>query len=216
MTATQTSPTQTTEPDYTPDETALLLTELQMRHLVELRTMAMEVAQDVAATSQPGKPADLAMARISKIVMQIIVLEQQTAGLRDRQRAAVRARKLQAKKQAVVRAVETARAAAGPGRNTADQDRLMRGLVQNFDFSDPRTVSEIVAGLCQALGVPFPAEIWPGGTAAAAEVEAEPAAAAVDPAKPRRTGPKLDRAAVSTAAVMAFAPPPKGSGRDPP
>ena len=39
MTATQTAPAQNTEPDYAPDETALLLTELQMRHLVELRNL---------------------------------------------------------------------------------------------------------------------------------------------------------------------------------
>jgi len=215
MTATQPAPSQTTEPDYAPDETALLLTELQMRHLVELRNMAMEVARDVTSSSSPEKPADLAMARIGKMIMQITVLEQQTAGLRDKQRAQMKIRKSQVKKEAVVKAVETARTAAAPGQSQARQDTLMRGLVQNTDFSDPRTVAEIVAGMCKVLGVPFPAEIWPGGNAPAVEVEAEPEVKS-EPAKPPRTGPKLDRAGVSSAAVMAFAPPPKGNGRDPP
>ena len=53
------------------------------------------------------------------------------------------------------------------------------------------------------------------GNAPAVEVEAEPEVKS-EPAKPPRTGPKLDRAGVSSAAVMAFAPPPKGNGRDPP
>ena len=222
MTATQTAPAQNTEPDYAPDETALLLTELQMRHLVELRNLAMEVARDVAAGSSPEKPAELGIARIGKLIMQITVLEQQTAGLRDKQRAQARHRKAQVKKEAVVRAVEAAREAAGPGQSQPRQDTLMRGIIQNFDFSDPRTVAEIVAGMCKVLGVPFPAEIWPGGNAPAVEAEAEPATeaepvmTAVEPAKPPRTKPKFDRAGVSSAAVMAFAPPIKGNGRDPP
>jgi hypothetical protein len=223
--------------DYNPDEKVLRLAEIQIQHLAELQELAMKVARDVAAASSKEKPADLAMARISKVILQIVMLSQETAALREKTRVDLKHYRKLAKRDAVRNAVDAAMAAAHPERSFKQRNDLMRGIVETYDFSNPRKVAEMVAEICRALGVPFRPEIWPAEEPAAeaaapaqaaetAEAEgaaptgAKPAAQPAGPAKTLRIAPRFDRAGVSSAGLMAFAPPVSGgetvNGHDPP
>jgi hypothetical protein len=159
------------EPDFEPDAVTTLLTEMQMKHLLELRELAMDVARDVAAASSAATVKelhpDLAMARIGKLILQIVAMERHVAGERDQQRAAMKTARAQAKRGATAHGVRQALAAAKPKLPSAQREDLLRGVIVNYDFSDPRKVAQIVADMCRQLGVPPRPDLWPAGEAVA-------------------------------------------------
>jgi hypothetical protein len=196
-----TEPATPTETDYAQDEAAVLLAEIQLRHLAELRELGMDLAREILTRKQAPQASDLAYARISKTVLQIVALEQHTIGLRDKKRETLRSRKRAEKKAAVTRGVDAALQAAQPKLDRVRQQSLLRDVFVSYDFSDPRDVATIVAGICRNLGVPYRPEIWPAEAASEpAETVSKPAerpsrpAAAAPPHPPQGRTPPLNAA----------------------
>ncbi len=188
-----TEPKAPAEPDYAPDEAAVLLAEIQLQHLAELRELGMDLARVTLTRKIQGRDeqgCDLAYSRISKTIQQIIALEQYTIGMRDKGRQLLRTRRLAQKKEEVSREVGVALQAAQPKLDRVRQENLLRDVFRSYDFSDPREVATIVAGICRSLGVPPRPEIWPEGPEAknseppVAGPAKEPAAAVKESAPP--------------------------------
>jgi hypothetical protein len=220
-------------PEHQPDEGVLMtmLVDMQLKHLIELRELAMDMARDIAGAQ---KPSDLAFARISKVILQICAMEQHTMKLRSGAQEKLRSVQAKAKKAAVKQGVAAAIDSAlagmrgGPGAAAlrARQQNLLQGIFARYDFSDPRVVAAMVADICRQLGVPERPDIWPTEAQEPAEEKAEAAGAAEPPAPSPRSraaaSPAALRATYGTASspigLMTHAPPvrPPQSGRGPP
>jgi len=219
------------EPDYDPDGVMALLTELQMRDLMKLRQIGMDLADDV--TAQGGDATlvvkghlDRAFERISGAVLRIMAMEQHTARVRAGAREALRVARVSRKKAEVRREVEAVLdavakapvAKVGPeAARVATLPRLPRlnlldDILVKFDFSDQRTVASMVAEICAKWNVPFPAEHWPAAAAPAAAEEPRAAEKRSPPMPPRPAG-----ALGSVSSIGLMAQTPSGAkGRGPP
>lgn len=217
------------EPDYAPDEAALMLTEMQMKHLIELRGIALDVARDIASSGGDARQRGAAIAKVGKLILQICAMEQQTIGLREAQRTKLKGARIQAKKEQVKREVTAAIVAASSGTQGAAgirlrQENLLRDIFMRYDFSDPRTVAAMAADICRQLGVPQRPEVWPAGAepvAAEAPIGETAPAEVFKPAVKPGASPgarRFDGGGVSANALMAQVSKPAQikNGRDPP
>jgi len=149
----------------------LVLAEMQLVHLAELREMAMNRARALDGWHRneklpPPVQAAHAFAAIAKAVRQIVALEQETIGLREKRLLRVRrvrseetkAAVKQSVKQSVERSIRTAR----PDTPEQARKRLLSDLFDRDDTRDYRNgnVRDIVADICKTLGVEADLSIW--------------------------------------------------------
>jgi len=175
------------------------------RHLAaleKLRDMGMDVAVAMKTraiyAAAEGKTDDKAVkgfALIAKTVQQVILLYQETAGLRDKRRTdRLTRRKIQAK-QIVRRAIEREKV---PGavrtpplteREKHVQRVRLDELFNEFgaDIFEGRSVAEVVERACKLFGVePDPTLIWPDWAELRGESQPEPLAEGPDKAAKAR------------------------------
>ena len=115
----------------------------------------------------------LALNRLSRSLLQIMAMEQEIMGLREKGRRDIREERAQKKRQLVRRAVRDAAVIQKPDLSPAHLRRLLKDVISDRNYYDdfihgsPR---EIIAKICAQLGIENPdLSIWPDG-----EVEREP------------------------------------------
>jgi hypothetical protein len=174
MTAPQPNAASSSHPDWTgavapPPDAQLFLIERQLQQLAELRDLGMILARDLAAQgpeangeAPPTARSADAFGRLTKAIRQIMALEQETVGLREKREFTVRQNWLGSKKAAVRRSVEHSLKSAKPGLPRSDRERLLRDLKDYDDYDDYErgSVRDIVEKLCKTLGVAADLSLW--------------------------------------------------------
>jgi len=132
------------------------LAEVQLMQLAELREIGMSRARalDGRHANAPAAQAGHAFAAVAKAIRQIMALEQEIIGLRDKRIARLRAERGKETKAAVKRSVERSLRAGRPEDRPEKRERLLADLFDRRDTRDylngnPR---DIVADICKALG----------------------------------------------------------------
>jgi hypothetical protein len=157
--------------EHPPEDVQMLLVERQLRQLAELRELAMTQARDLTAGSEgDGKNANAAQAlairtagafaTLAKAIRQIMALEQETIGMREKRATLVRHTWLGAKKAAVRQSVDRSIARAKPGLDKTGRERLMNDLSRDYNDYEKGSVRDIVEGICKALGVTADLSLW--------------------------------------------------------
>ena len=168
-------------PEAVPETEVELLTSLQLQMLARMRGIVMEIGERVGRKAagillereeNAFKHCDpiLGAVRLTRSMLQIMAMEQEIMGLREKHRQEVRVKRASEKKVSVRRAVEdTVR------KQRLDLDRFkVKNLLDDlfddyadFDRGNPR---ETVIRICQELGIEPDLSIWlEAGKPAAAE-----------------------------------------------
>jgi hypothetical protein len=155
------------EADEALSDAQLALTEMQLRQLAELREIGMSRARALDGRHADEKlpapvPAGHAFAQVAKAIRQIMALEQETIGLREKRIARVRQEQRHMTKQVVRRSVEHSLVVARPGTGPSEHKRLLADLFDRNDTRDylcgnPR---DIIIDICRVLGVTPDLSIW--------------------------------------------------------
>src|SRR5271156_1762498 len=109
----------------------IALADIHLRNLAQLREIGMRLAADAEADTPHGQkaPSKTAMmsayAQLTKAIRQIMALEEEIIGLREKRVATLRAKWKQEKAQTVRRSVEKSLTAAKPQMQRHDRERLL-------------------------------------------------------------------------------------------
>jgi hypothetical protein len=154
-------------PDAPLSDSQLSLADRQLKQLARMAEIAMERMEDLNAnpTNADGKPLNKvqvahAVERLSQAVRRIMALEQETSGLREKRVQRVRHDLLTVKKTAVRQSVERSLITAKPELNPERRERLLADLFSDYDRLGKGTVREIVAQICQDLGIEADLSLW--------------------------------------------------------
>ena len=140
--------------------------DLHLRQLARMRDVGMRMVDDVDAGMAQGQkpPSKTAMmsgyAQLTKAIRQIMALEQEIIGLREKRVALIGSRWKQEKRQTVRRAVETSLAAAKPEMPRLSRERLLGDLFRDYDDYAKGPIRDIVAGICKTLGIETDLSLW--------------------------------------------------------
>jgi hypothetical protein len=171
MSFTQPNPPGHGAADKPPEDLQLLLVERQLCQLAELRELAMTQARDLAAGAGGGaktpdaeqamqiRTAD-AFGRLTKVIRQIMALEQETIGMRETRAALVRSTWMVNKKAAVRQSVERSIARDKPGLDRNGREKLLGDLSRDYNDYARGSVRDIVEGICKALGITADLSLW--------------------------------------------------------
>ena len=174
-----------------PETEVELLTSLQLQMLARMRGIVMEIGERVGRKAagmllereqDAFKNSDpiLGAVRLTRSMLQIVAMEREIMGLREKHRQEARVKRASEKKVFVRRAVEdTVR------KQRLDLDRFkVKNLLDDlfddyadFDRGNPR---ETVIRICQELGIEPDLSIWPEAGAPAPAVAERPDAPAAD------------------------------------
>jgi hypothetical protein len=171
MSAPEPKPTTHATGERPPEDAQMLLVERQLCQLAELRELAMVQARDLTAGANgDGKNVNAsqalairtagAFATLAKVIRQIMVLEQETIGMREKRAVIVRQNWLGSKKAAVRQSVERSIARGKPGLDKTGRERLMGDLSRDYNDYERGSVRDIVEGICKALGVTADLSLW--------------------------------------------------------
>lgn len=149
-----------------PTDAQVALAELHLRQLAQLREIGMRMAQDVEAAMPQGmKPPSknammAAYAQLTKAIRQIMALEQETIGLREKRIAHIRREWKKEKTATVRRSVEKSLAAAKPEMPRIARERLLGDLFRDYNDYVHGPIRDIVAGICKTLGIEADLSLW--------------------------------------------------------
>ena len=156
-----------TEAEWGRADVQVALAELQLLQLSELREIGMSRARALDGRHAneklpPAVQAGHAFAAVAKAIRQIMALEQETIGLRDKRIAKLRVERGKENKVTVKRSVERSLRAGRPDEKPEKRERLLADL---FDYRDRRDYlngnpRDIVADICKALGVEADLSLW--------------------------------------------------------
>jgi hypothetical protein len=182
MTTNQYSPGMTqpglTAPSFTPlagtlnsdvppmTDAQIALADVHLRQLAQLRDIGMRMAADAEADMPQGAkpPSKTAMmsayAQLTKAIRQIMALEEEIIGLREKRVAHLRSSWKQEKRETVRRSVEKSLAAAKPEMQRFTRERLLGDLFRDYDDYTRGSIRDIVAGICKTLGIQADLSLW--------------------------------------------------------
>lgn len=151
-------------------DAVLELAARQLEHLAELRGIGMALARslkdqaEAGAASGGGDPG-LSFVRIARAVRQIIALETEISGLREKHLSRLSQLRLLERKQIVRRVVQDAVLAEEPDIDRDDMKSTLDDLFCDYeDYDDgdsaPGSIAETVARICRMLNVRFDPELW--------------------------------------------------------
>jgi len=144
----------------------LALIDAHLRQLAELRDIGMRLARDVEADppqgqKPPPKAALLqAYAQLTKAIRQIMALEEEIIGLREKRVIRVRQTWLNEKADAVRRSVDKSLAAAKPEMSKPRRERLLSDLFRDYNDYAKGPVRDLVADICKTLGIEADLSLW--------------------------------------------------------
>jgi len=144
----------------------LALIETHLRQLAEMREIGLRLVRDVEddppqGQKPPPKPALLqAYAVLTKAVRQIMALEQEVIGLREKRATRVRHAWLAEKADAVRRSVEKSLTTAKPEMDKPRRERLLSDLFRDYNDYAKGPVRDLVAEICKTLGIEADLSLW--------------------------------------------------------
>jgi hypothetical protein len=151
-------------PPMTDEQIALADTHL--RNLAQLREIGMRMAASAEASMPQGMnpPAKNTMmtayAQLTKAIRQIMALEQEIIGLRENHLADLRSKWKKEKAATVRRSVEKSLTAAKPQMRRAVRERLLGDLFRDYNDYGRGSIRDIVAGICETLGIETDLSLW--------------------------------------------------------
>jgi hypothetical protein len=151
-------------PPMTDDQIALA--DLHLRQLAQLRDIGMRLAANAEADMPQGQrpPAKNAMmnayAQLTKAIRQIMALEEEIIGLREKRVALIGSRWKQEKAKAVRRSVEKSLTTAKPQMQRVNRERLLSDLFRDYNDYSRGSVRDLVAGICKTLGIEADLSLW--------------------------------------------------------
>jgi hypothetical protein len=145
----------------------IALADLQLRQLAELRELAMSRARALDAPGADGKAPDpvsagRAFTEVAKAVRQIMALEQEVIGLREKRRTSISFERQKETKTVVRRVVERSLRTAGRDTTGSAGKRLLTDLFDRRDLYDyaKGNARDIVADICKTLDVEADLSLW--------------------------------------------------------
>jgi hypothetical protein len=144
----------------------IAMADAHLRDLARLREIGMRLAADAEADmpqgqKPPGKNAMMnAFAQLSKAIRQIMALEEEIIGLREKRLATLRNKWKTDKAATVRRSVEKSLTAAKPQMKRFDRERLLGDLFRDYDDYAKGSIRDIVAGICKTLGIEADLSLW--------------------------------------------------------
>jgi hypothetical protein len=143
----------------------IALADIHLRQLAQLRDIGMRLANAEADMPEgrrpPAKNAMMtAYAQLTKAIRQIMALEEEIIGLREKRVALIGSRWKQEKAKAVRRSVEKSLAAAKPRMQRIQREQLLGDLFRDYNDYSRGPIRDIVAGICQTLGIEADLSLW--------------------------------------------------------
>lgn len=152
-------------PDAPLSDAQLSLADRQLRQLARMAEIGMEALEDLRGPGADGKrlnPIQVGTAydRVTQAVRRTMASEQEVSGLREKRVQRVRHDLLTVKKTAVRQSVERSLITGKPELTRERRERLLADLFSGYDLLGKGTVREIVAQICQDLGVETDLSLW--------------------------------------------------------
>ena len=144
----------------------IALADLHLRQLAQLRDIGMRMAANAEADMPQGMkpPAKNAMmsayAQLTKAIRQIMALEEEIIGLREKRVALIGSRWKQEKAKTVRRSVEKSLTAAKPEMQRFTRERLLSDLFRDYNDYSRGTIRDLVADICKTLGITADLSLW--------------------------------------------------------
>jgi hypothetical protein len=144
----------------------IALADLHLRQLARMRDVGMRLVEDAdAAVSQGQKAASktammTAYAQLTKAIRQIMALEEEIIGLREKRVALIRGRWLEEKRQTVRRSVDKSLTTAKPDMPRIARERLLSDLFRDYNDYGRGSIRDLVAGICKTLGIEPDLSLW--------------------------------------------------------
>ena len=144
----------------------IALADQHLRDLAKLREIGMRLAADAEADTpqgqkQPSKNALMAAyAQLTKAIRQIMALEEEIIGLREKRVATLRAKWKSEKAATVRRSVDKSLAAAKPQMQRVARERLLSDLFRDYNDYAHGSIRDIVAAICKTLGIEADLSLW--------------------------------------------------------
>jgi hypothetical protein len=143
------------------------MTELQLMHLARMRDFGMGLLDDLE--EERDKPIEKRASvasraqsfdKISRAIRQIIALEQETVGLREKRVRLVDTERAVARRAEVQRSVEKSLTAAKPQLDRQPRERLLADLFVDYRKFATGSIPELIESICKDLGIPADLTLW--------------------------------------------------------
>lgn len=143
------------------------LAELQLRQLAEIREVGMRVLEDL--DEERDKPIEKRMSvaqrgatfdRVSKAIRQIMALEQEVIGMREKRVHKVAEERTRTRGQQVKQSVEQSLKTARPGMDRPQRERLLSDLFVDYRKFATGNIPDLIAGICKDLGIQADLSLW--------------------------------------------------------
>jgi hypothetical protein len=144
----------------------IALADVHLRQLAQMRDVGMRVVANAKAdmpegVKPPSKNAMMgAYAQLTKAIRQIMALEEEIIGLREKRAAHLRFAWKKEKATAVRRSVDKSLAAAKPQMQRVARERLLNDLFSDYNDYSRGTIRDLVAGICKTLGIEADLSLW--------------------------------------------------------
>lgn len=143
------------------------LAELQLQRLEQMCAVGARLLEDLdeerdkpvekrASVAQRAQSFD----KITRAMRQIMALQQEIIGLREKRVRAVEAEQTSARKFKVRSAVEKSLIAAKPQLDAPKRERLLQDLFIDYRKFATGSIPELIESICKDLGIPADLSLW--------------------------------------------------------
>jgi hypothetical protein len=143
------------------------LADLQLAHLARLRDFGMGLLDEMDEDrDKPVEKRASATARvqsfdkISRAIRQIIALEQEVIGLREKRFRLVETERAVARRDDVERSVDRSLAVTKPQLDRKGRERLLGDLFIDYKKFAVGSIPELIQNICKDLGIPADLTLW--------------------------------------------------------
>ena len=143
------------------------LADQQLAHLARLRDFGMGLLDELE--EERDKPVEKrasvtarahAFDKISRAIRQIIALEQETVGLREKRVRWVDTERAVERRATVERSVDRSLAATKPQLDRKGRERLLSDLFVDYKKFATGSIPELIESICKDLGIPADLTLW--------------------------------------------------------
>jgi hypothetical protein len=144
----------------------IALADQHLRDLARLREIGMRLAADAEADTPQGQkaPSKTAMmsayAQLTKAIRQIMALEEDIIGLREKRLGHLRSQWKKEKTETVRRSVDKSLTAAKPDMPRVQRERLLGDLFRDYNDYGHGTIRDRIAAICKTLGIEADLSLW--------------------------------------------------------
>ena len=143
------------------------MAELHLAQLARLRDIGMALLDDLdEERDRPVEKRASVTARIqsfdklSRAIRQIMALEQEIIGLREKRVRLVETERAVARQSEVRRSVEKSLTTAKPQLDRQPRERLLADLFSDYRKFATGSIPELIASICKDLGIPADLSLW--------------------------------------------------------